>query len=170
MAIDGMCASGKSALARRIAKRFECNLYHMDDFFLPPEKRTVERLAAPGGNVDVERFEAEVMWPLLNGDTVRYQRYDCRTGNFFTQPSAEPKPLEIVEGAYSLHPNLRHTYDLAIGLCVSPDAQLRRIAAREGEARVHDFQARWIPLEDKYLAETKVWDRCDLVVDTTGLF
>ena len=170
LAIDGMCASGKSTLAKHIAERYECNIFHMDDFFLTPNIRTDERLAQPGGNVDVSRFEAEVLKPLLRGDTVRYQRYDCKTGEFFRQPPVEPKPLEIVEGAYSLHPMLRDTYDIAIGLRVTPEAQIRRIAAREGKARLPDFIARWIPLEERYLAETEVWARCDLVIDTNELF
>ena len=32
----------------------------MDDFFLPMELRTAERLEEPGGNVHYERFSAEV--------------------------------------------------------------------------------------------------------------
>ena len=170
MAIDGMCASGKSTLARLVAERYVCNVFHMDDFFLPPVMRTIERFALPGGNADVERFETEVMEPLLHGDTVRCQRYDCKTGEFIWQPPAEPKPLEIVEGAYSLHPKLRHAYDLAVGMCVTPEEQLRRIVAREGEARLPDFITHWIPLEERYLAEIQVWARCDLVIDTSGLF
>ena len=37
VAIDGRCASGKTTLAREIAKRLDCNIFHMDDFFLRPE-------------------------------------------------------------------------------------------------------------------------------------
>ena len=170
MAIDGMCASGKSALAERIAGHYPCNVFHMDDFFLTPEMRTPARLAEPGGNVDVERFKAEVLEPLRNGRTVRCRKYDCGTGAFAPAPPAEPKPLAIVEGAYSLHPRLRNAYDLAVGLRVSPDAQLRRIAAREGEGRAPDFITRWIPLENHYIEKTGVWARCDLVIDTSGLF
>ena len=33
----------------------------MDDFFLRPEQRRPERFAEPGGNVDRERFAAEVL-------------------------------------------------------------------------------------------------------------
>jgi len=170
MAIDGMCAGGKSVLARRIAGRYACNVFHMDDFFLTPQMRTPARLAMPGGNVDVERFEAEVLKPLLSGSAFYYRRYDCRTDAFIQQQEVAPKPLEIVEGAYSLHPKLRDVFDLAVGLRVAPDVQLRRIAAREGEERLQDFRTRWIPMENHYLSATDVWARCDLVVDTTGLF
>lgn len=39
--IDGMCASGKTTLSYYLADIFECNLFHMDDFFF---KRIKERL------------------------------------------------------------------------------------------------------------------------------
>ncbi|MCL1795950.1 MAG: phosphoribulokinase [Clostridia bacterium] len=170
MAIDGMCAAGKSELARRIADRYACNVFHMDDFFLTPEMRTPARLATPGGNVDVDRFMAEVLEPILASRTSCYRRYDCRTGAFAVRRIPPPQRLEIVEGAYSLHPKLRRAYGLAVGLRVSPDVQLRRISAREGEERLPDFLARWIPMENMYLNETRVWASCDLVVDTTGLY
>lgn len=67
VAIDGPCASGKTMLAATVNKRFGGNVLHMDDFFLRPEQRTPERFAQPGGNVDRERFETEVLTPLLAG-------------------------------------------------------------------------------------------------------
>ena len=51
LAIDGRCGSGKSTLAAHMAQVFGCPVFHMDDFFLPPELRTPERLAQPGENV-----------------------------------------------------------------------------------------------------------------------
>ena len=56
IAIDGRCAAGKTYLASRIKEAVECNVIHMDYFFLRPEQRTSERLREPGGNVDYERF------------------------------------------------------------------------------------------------------------------
>ena len=40
VAIDGRCASGKSTIAGNLNKIFNCQVVHMDDFFLPYEKRT----------------------------------------------------------------------------------------------------------------------------------
>ncbi|MBQ7816856.1 MAG: uridine kinase, partial [Oscillospiraceae bacterium] len=59
VAIDGPCASGKSSLGNFLNDNFICNVFHMDDFFLPPEMKTAERLAEVGGNVDYERFGKE---------------------------------------------------------------------------------------------------------------
>ena len=40
VAIDGNCASGKTTLTAQLAEHFDCNVFHMDDFFLRPEQRT----------------------------------------------------------------------------------------------------------------------------------
>ena len=34
VAIDGRCASGKSTLAKDLQKQLDCNVIHMDDFYL----------------------------------------------------------------------------------------------------------------------------------------
>ena len=64
IAIDGRCASGKSALASNLENELGCAVFHMDDFFLRPEQRTPQRYAEPGGNVDRERFWEEILEPL----------------------------------------------------------------------------------------------------------
>ena len=43
-AMDGPCATGKSTLGARLARLYSCPLFHMDDFFLPPERKTPERV------------------------------------------------------------------------------------------------------------------------------
>ena len=52
VAIDGKCTSGKTTLASKLAELYDCNVFHMDDFFLRPEQRTPARFAEVGGNVD----------------------------------------------------------------------------------------------------------------------
>lgn len=119
VAIDGPCASGKTVFAASLHERFGGNVLHMDDFFLRPEQRTPERFAEPGGNVDRERFEAEVLKPLAAGKAVRYRPWDCHTGDFATSRSVEPAALTVVEGSYSMHPALRGYYDLTMCLIVT---------------------------------------------------
>ena len=34
VAIDGSCTSGKTTLATHLAEIYDCNVFHMDDFFL----------------------------------------------------------------------------------------------------------------------------------------
>lgn len=68
IAMDGRAAAGKTTLAEELAVTLGGAVVHMDDFFLPGELRTPERLAAPGGNVHAERFAEEVLPYLRRGE------------------------------------------------------------------------------------------------------
>ena len=153
VAIDGPCASGKTTLAATVNKRFGGNVLHMDDFFLRPEQRTTERFAQPGGNVDRERFEMEVLAPLLAGKTAQYRPWDCHAGDFAASRTVEPARLTIVEGSYSMHPDLRGYYDCMICLAITPAEQLRRLEQRNPRM-LRRFVDEWIPLENRYFEET----------------
>ena len=72
LAIDGRCGSGKTTLAAALQERLHCGVFHMDDFYLPFEARTPERLAQPGGHMDFDRFEKEVLRPLRGGSGAGY--------------------------------------------------------------------------------------------------
>lgn len=165
VAIDGPCASGKTVFAASLHERFGGNVLHMDDFFLRPEQRTPEHFAEPGGNVDRERFEAEVLKPLAAGKAVRYRPWDCHTGDFATSRSVEPAALTVVEGSYSMHPALRGYYDLTMCLIVDPSERLRRLEARNPRM-LQRFIDEWIPLENRYFESTNTQGSADLLVDT----
>lgn len=161
VALDGRCAAGKTTLAARLQQWTGCNVVHMDDFFLRPAQRTEARLRQPGGNVDRERFLAEVLRPLRHGEGCTYRPYDCRTQGWKPPVCIDPAPLTIVEGAYSCHPDLWDLYDLHLFLTVSPDEQLRRIRARNGADGLEMFQNRWIPLEEAYFQAFSIEKRCE---------
>ena len=166
VAIDGGSAAGKTTLAAWLERIYDCRVFHMDDFFLRPHQRTPERLAEPGGNVDRERFREEVLEPVRRGETVQLRRYDCHTG-LLSSPEEQPrKALTVVEGAYSMHPELAGFYDLTAFLDISPEEQRRRIGLRNDPESQRLFFDRWIPLERRYLMATDVPGRCDLVLET----
>lgn len=165
VAIDGPCTSGKTTLATVLQRRFGSNVLHMDDFFLRPEQRTPERFAEPGGNVDRERFEDEVLAPLAAGNIVQYRPWDCHTGDFAASHSVEPARLTIVEGSYSMHPALREYYDLMICLMIDSNEQLRRLEARNPRM-LQRFIDEWIPLENRYFEQTGTRAIANMVVDT----
>ena len=168
-AIDGRCGSGKSTLAAVLAERMPVNVFHMDDFYLRPEQRTEERFREPGGNVDYERFEQEVMMPLRKGTAFSYRPFDCRTFTLAEPVEVTPAVVNIIEGSYSCRPTLYSCYDLRIFLTVDPEEQLRRIQKRNGEEKAQMFQKRWIPLEEQYFTQVPVQERCDMTFDTTGM-
>ena len=165
VAIDGPCASGKTTLGRALADVYRCPLIHMDDFFLRPEQRTPERLAQPGGNVDYERFSAQVLNPLLAGQTVRYRPWNCAQGRFDPEVTVPPAPLTVVEGSYALRPGLREGYPLRVWTEACWPSRRERLLARGGPECLERFERLWIPLEDRYFAACAVSDCCQLRLD-----
>jgi len=162
-AIDGRCASGKSTLGALLAKLYDCNVFHMDDYFLQPSQRTAERLQTAGENVDHERFLAEVLLPASKGENIVFRRYDCRSGTLEMPVTVLPKRLTVVEGVYCLHETLAPRYDLTVFSDVAPALQRERIEARGG-AMAERFFREWIPLEEKYFAECRVRERADIIL------
>ena len=163
IAIDGNCTAGKSTLADALQKEFDCNVFHMDDFFLRPEQRTAERYAQPGGNVDYERFREEVLMPLLDEREFSYRPFDCGSFTLLEPVTVEPKQLNIVEGTYSQHPYFGDIYDFKVFLSVSPGLQQERVFKRPAFLHRRFFEE-WIPMETVYFAYFQIPDQSDLVL------
>lgn len=165
LAIEGGSASGKSTLGELLAHLYGCTVLHMDDFFLRPDQRTPERLSEVGGNVDRERFATEVLSPLARRAPITYRRYDCATATLHAPVTLQPTPLTVVEGAYSMHPDLAPAYDLSVLLAISPERQADRIRIRNTPDMAARFFAEWIPMENRYFEGMRVRERCDLVIE-----
>ena len=162
VAIEGSCGSGKTTLAALLAEHRDCNVFHMDDFFLQPHQRTPERFAQPGGNVDYERFREEVLLPLASGEPFSYRPFDCRTMTLSAPVEVTPKPLTIIEGSYSMHPHFGNPYDLTIFLTIDPELRRQRILRRPAHLHRRFFEE-WIPLEERYFAAFSIASACHFV-------
>ena len=165
VAIEGGAGSGKSTLAAFLQAFYGCTVLQMDDFFLRSEQRTAERYATPGGNIDHERFLAEVVTPLTEGVTFRYRPFDCSTLQVTAGYDVTPGTLTVVEGSYSTHPALGRYYDLAVWVDIDPPTQRARIEARNSPAFAQRFFNQWIPLEQAYFTAFDTAARCDLKVE-----
>ena len=102
------------------------------------------------------------------GDPIYYRAFDCRSGHpgdTFFLPAC---PLTILEGSYSLHPDLAAQAACRVFVTCSPACQRERLQSREGD-HFAAFEARWIPLEEGYLAACHPETSCDFVLDTTGM-
>lgn len=166
-AVDGRCGSGKSTLSELAARRLHCPLFHMDDFFLPPELRTPQRYAQPGGNVHYERVEAELLRPIRETGAARFRPFDCHSLGYGAPVEVSVPGLAIVEGSYSLHPALRRYYDVTVFLTCEAEEQRRRLLNREGPEGLPNFLEKWIPLEEHYFQGVGLPAAGDLVLDTT---
>lgn len=163
VAVDGNSCSGKSTLAALIGSVYNCNVFHMDDFFLRPELKTKERLEEIGGNIDYVRFRQEVVAGLNSGHEFIYQKYNCKKMALDQYISVTPKKLNIIEGAYSMHPALINNYNLKVFLYTNKKEQTARILKRNGAIMLEKFLYQWIPLEDEYFTRMKIKEKSDLV-------
>ena len=161
VAIDGNCTAGKTTLAARLAQQYDCNVFHMDDFFLRPQQRTSERYAETGGNVDYERFQEEVLIPLKTGEAFSYRPFDCGTFTLSRPVAVTPKRLNIIEGTYSQHPYFGNPYDLKVFLTITAELQRQRILERPAFLHQRFFEE-WIPMEQRYFDGFAIPQNCDL--------
>ncbi len=165
IAVDGMCASGKTTLASRLSEEFGFEIIHMDDFFLPFEMRTERRLSQPGGNIHYERFVEEVIIPLKENKDFEYNVFDCSSGKYGKKRKFHYGRPVIIEGAYSLHPEIPDIYDLKMFLKIPPEAQLMRIKKRNGDRALEVFKEKWIPFENNYFDAFRIREKCDIITE-----
>ena len=169
VAIDGCAAAGKSTLAAALGEKYGAPIVLMDDFFLRPEQRTQERYAEPGGNVDYERFAAEVAPHVALHDAFSYRRFDCKKMALGESVFIPENGVIIVEGSYSCHVNLIYVYDVKVFLKIGKSEQRRRILERNGADGLRAFEEKWIPLEELYFDAQKPGSKCDFVIDNTDM-
>ncbi len=150
VAIDGRAASGKSTLCGMLASLYDCNVFHMDDFFLPVSMRTEARLSQPGGNVHYERFQTDILDNIKKGQPFSYCPYDCARDGFGDPVAVTPKRLNLIEGSYPLPPYFGDHYDCRVAVTCSPETQVARIRKRNGAQMLSMFVSRWIPMEEQY--------------------
>ena len=166
ISMDGRCASGKTTLSNLLKQIYDCNVFKMDDFFLQPHQRTKERLESPGENVDHERFEEEILIPLSKQKDVSLRKFNCSTMSIEPSILIPYKPLNIIEGSYSMHSSLQKYYDSSVFLTINKEEQLSRLKKRN-PSMLNNFIQRWIPLEEMYFNTFSIQDKCDMKIDTS---
>lgn len=167
LAIDGECASLKTTVAQALQEMYGAGVIHCDDFFLPPELRTLERFEEPGGNIDYIRMKKDVIDKLKGLGAIEYRPFDCHSMKFADPVSVPDAKLMIVEGAYAMHPHFGKYYALSLFLYADKVERLRRIDARGQDVEM--FINRWIPLENRYFEAYEIKEQADYKVDTTDV-
>ncbi len=163
ISIEGSSASGKSTLGSLLNDIYDCNLFHMDDFFLQLHQRTKERFDTPGGNIDSERFFEEIVLPLNEKQDISYHRFDCSKMQLGKQEAVPFKKITIVEGAYSTHPYFKNYYDISVFMDIDENLQKERILKRNPNMTDRFFNE-WIPMEHKYFNAFNIKQKCDFII------
>ena len=141
----------------------------MDDFFLPPELRTAERLATSGGNIHHERFLKEILPYVKSGKEFKYRQFDCNFMDYRETPAVvHSHPWCIVEGVYSCHPIFENYMDLRVFVDVTQDEQKARIKRRNSPEMAARYIEKWIPMEEAYFEAYNIRNAADVIVSTSS--
>jgi uridine kinase len=172
--IDGAGGSGKSALSRELAGALaaadtEVTVVHGDDFYREMDQK--ERLALTPAQgyercFDWERLRDQVLVPLASGRVADYQRYDWPSGQIvpFERHTVQPAGCVVVEGTFTVRPELAGFYDLTVFVDTPLDVCMERLAARGHDHGPGNWLQRWQESDKYYFATTEPWERLDVVV------
>lgn len=127
VAIDGMTGAGKTALAAHLSKKFGAPVVHLDDFRLPLSERKHDWETTPGGEMDFERFDEEIVTPWLTKKPLVYSVVDPKSGEITERRALPDGQMFLFEGTYSLHPLIRDFYDLRLFMKVDGQVQKSRL-------------------------------------------
>lgn len=164
ISIEGGSGTGKTTVARALQERLCCQVIHTDDFFLPPELRSKQRLSQPGGNVHYERLNEQVAEPLRCGKEIAYRVFSCHS-MAYTETIRFPLPaVLIIEGVYSAHPAIQDILSFRLFLDADFDQRIKRIEQRGDKEKLPRFLKEWIPMENRYFEFFSVRKNSDLLL------
>lgn len=160
IAIDGDAGAGKSTLSYDLAKSLNAHIVHMDDFYLPFEKRK----ECATCHMDFERVLNSVLIPNKKNETLSYYTYNAHQDEIVERVNVSHVNVLILEGSYSYHPSLRAYIDISVALKVDEQTQKERIIQRSNEERYEFFKNVWIQKEKTYQKETDLLNSVDFIL------
>ena len=177
--IDGVDASGKTNFAALLSEELR-KRYHdvieasMDGFHNPREIRYRLGRDSPEGyyrdSFNIGVLKTHLLEPLKKGLPYRTAAFDYRIDSPVDEPEQEPpkNAVLVFEGVFSFRAELRHFWDYAIYLDISPEESLRRGVERdpgEKEEIERKYKVRYLPGQELYQTETKPLESADIIVD-----
>jgi uridine kinase len=165
VAIDGAGGAGKSILARGINVAFERRvaIVRCDDFYRPLTDAPYSPEEAYEHYFDWRRLRDETLVPLGEGKSARYQRYDWSTDRLAEWIEVEPREIVLIEGVFSMRPELRPLIEVAIFLETPRGERMRRMVARPQEST--SWIDRWMAAEDWYLENIAPQSDANLIIE-----
>ena len=120
--IGGHGGAGKTTLARSIPG---AQIVSTDEFW-------------NGAEFELSRLRAEVLEPVLRGETAEYRAFSWESQRLLAAPRAvRPRGVIVIEGVCALHALFREAYDLRVWVDAPRDvkARARDRARRRGSPR-----------------------------------
>jgi uridine kinase len=181
VAVDGRSGSGKTTLSQAVAQILDAAVVPCDDFYAAGisdaewDRRTPEQRAEDA--IDWRRLKREALDPLRMGQPARWYGFDFVAGRRpdgtyslqSTPTRRAPKPVVLLDGAYSARPELADILDLSVLVEASAATRQARLEAREVPEFLEQWHTRWDAAEEFYFAHVRPPSSFDLVVQTEGV-
>ncbi len=167
--IDGRSGSGKSTLARELAVHIPLPvaIVEGDDFYSDIADGERAGLSPADGYeqyFDWRRMKSQVLEPLRDGNNaLRYQQYDWQRAAMGNWVQTKQPAVVIVEGVYTLRPQLRDLLDVSVYVRASDELRSQR-QVRRGE-NSNEWIGRWAAAEEYYESQLEPWRDVDFTVD-----
>ncbi len=168
VAIEGPGGAGKTTLAEAIQNGSkDVVVIHHDDFYRPMDEMERRALSPQEGYeryFDWQRLLRQLLLPLRRGEIAQYQIYDWMTGDVGKEwVYVYPRGIILVEGVYTMRPELFPYYDFTIFVDTDEKTRYKRVVERDGEGFF--WIRKWMEAENWYLEHWNPRDRADLVVN-----
>lgn len=164
VAIDGPSGAGKSTLSNDLKERYDAVIFRIDDYFLPDNLKTKERLSEIGGYFHYERMLEEV-FQTIDKEYIVSHHFNCATQSLEKREPFLTKEVIVIEGVYSHHPMLSKYMTYKVFMDVDKDEQRRRILERNGEDMLERWITEWIPREDDYFTHFDIKNLADFIIN-----
>jgi uridine kinase len=165
--IDGCGGSGKSAFAAELSQSLDAaQIIHMDDFYRTSQERNSEtNPRSIGWQFDWQRLETEVLKPLTTRGFAQYRQYDWNTDCLAEMRNIRAQSPIIIEGVYTLRPELLSYYDLRLWINCPKDLCLQRGMKRDGEQSRSRWEDDWMKEEERYMIACSPHLHAERIID-----
>jgi uridine kinase len=154
VAVDGPGAAGKSVFAARLAAALgDAPIVHTDDF-----------ATGEPGDEWWPRLQAQVLDPVLRGDSARFRRYDWHRRTLAEWQEVPPGPAIVIDGVTSARREVSGALALAVWVHTLRAVRLERGLDRDGEA-ARALWNRWMADEDTHFRSDETIARCEILAD-----
>ena len=164
--VDGCGGSGKSTFARELSEALKpAPIIPFDDFYKPAHERMQGKKPHEiGWQFDWRRLETEVLAPLESNGYAHYRKYDWNTDSLAEIRTVRAESPIIIEGVYTLRPELLPYYDLRLWIECPKEIRLRRGIERDGEQARSQWENDWMREEERYVLSCNPHQRAERII------
>lgn len=152
--IDGPAGSGKTTLAKKIARNFDdAPIVHMDSLYAGWDNALSADLW--------HRLKHIVVTPWLREKTATFEAYNWHESSFSNVETVHTHQLLIIEGVGASHPSIRELAALSIWVEAPQHLLLNRVLNRDG-IHIRDHMLAWQTAEQQYFDEHDIATQSDV--------